>query len=77
MDTKRAVYGLSMNHVSKQRVGFTLLNYHSRIVDEFLNEMQHIGVMPERYTHDWIHERSDWAEKVMDKRKRFLEEEQA
>jgi hypothetical protein len=54
-----------------------LFNYRSRIVDESLNEKQHIGAMPGRYTHDWIHEQSDWAEKVMDKRKQFLEEEQA
>jgi len=42
-----------------------------------LNEKQHIGAMPGRYTHDWIHEQSDWVEIVVDKRKQFLEEEQA
>ena len=54
-----------------------LFNYRSRIVDVSLSEKQHIGAKPERYTHDWIHEQSDWAEKVMDKRKQFLEEELA
>jgi hypothetical protein len=54
-----------------------LSNYRSRIVDVSLNEKQHIAAMPGRYTHDWIHEQSDWVEKVMDKRKQFLEEEQA
>ena len=42
-----------------------------------LNEKQHIGAVPGRYTHDWIHGQSDWVEIVMDKRKQSLEEEQA
>ena len=67
--------------IQKQRKhakgGALFFNYRSRIVDVSLNEKQHIGVMPGRYTHDWIHEQSDWVEKVMDKRKQFLEEEQA
>ena len=60
---------------AKSRV--LIFNYHSKTVDVSLNEKQHIGAMPGRYTHDWIHEQSDWVEKVMDRRKQFLEEEQA
>lgn len=51
--------------------------YRSKRVDVSLNEKQHIGAMPGRYTHDWIHGQSDWVETVMDKRKQSLEEEQA
>jgi hypothetical protein len=54
-----------------------VFNYRSRRVDVSLNEKQHIGAMPGRYTRDWIHEQSDWVEIAMDKRKQFLEEEQA
>ena len=54
-----------------------LFNYRLRIVDVSLNEKRHIGAMQGRYTHDWIHEQSNWVGKVMDKRKQFLEEEQA
>ena len=55
----------------------SLFNYRSRRVDVSLNEKQHIGAMPGRYKHDWIHEQSDWVEIVMDKRKQSLEGEQA